>query len=248
MKIKKIHILSVLFVMFVYSPLHSQTCGFGCLGLSGIYGGYSYQFYKPDGINRYLNLRMLEIDLPDNKVNFKRGEGFRIGANLFRAQFDNYFLTAKGYYQFIKEQHESSEENPDGNPLFQSTLEMNHWGLGIDLGFPVFKFLSWKVVEGGVTFYTTDLNNVFDTPNIPLSEEKYSNIDINVGFYIGTGLIINVIPDYVSIEGSAFYNKVKVEDLINDDGNFLFGENSKYRIIEKGNLSATVQLNIGVPL
>ncbi len=32
----------------------SQAFGFGCLGFVSGYGGYSYQVYKPDGLNGYI--------------------------------------------------------------------------------------------------------------------------------------------------------------------------------------------------
>lgn len=237
-------LLVLLIILLPIGVINSQTCGFGCLGLSGVYGGYSYQFYKPDGLNKHLN--NLAAQFSNGKtINYERGEGFRIGANIFRAQFDNYFLTAKGYYQFLKEEQDIKRNNEFGNSVLSSTLEMNHWGLGIDVGVPLFKFLSWKIVEGGITFYTTDLAYEYNVET--LVTQSYESPDVNVGYYVGTGLIIELVPDYISLEGSAFYNQVSIDDLIDDEGNYLFGENSGMKIIEKGNLSATVQLNIGVP-
>ncbi len=239
-------IFPAVFLLAQSTAIYAQTCGFGCLGLSGVYGGYSYQFYNPEGLNKHLSSLAAQFN-NGKDLKYERGEGFRIGANIFRAQFDNYFLTAKGYYQFMKEEQDVSGINDQGNPYFSSKLEMNHWGLGIDLGVPLFKYLSWKVVEGGVTFYKADL--VYESELQDASSSyTYESSDVNVGYYVGTGLIIQIVPDYISIEGSAFYNKVKINDLINDSGEYLIGEGSKSSIMDMGNVSATLQVNIGVPL
>ncbi|MBN1300401.1 MAG: hypothetical protein JW995_04225 [Melioribacteraceae bacterium] len=236
-----------MFILFA-GKLSAQTCGFGCLGLSGFYGGYSVYSYKPDGVNARLNEILQQLNHTSSKIKFDQTEGFRIGANIFRAQFDHYFLTAKGYYQFYKEKQSLPKRGANGNSLLRSTLELNHWGIGIDLGIPVFSFLDWKIVEGGITFYTADLQNEFNFEPDLKETQKYSYTDVNVGYYLGTGIIIELIPDYISIEGSAFYNMVSIKDLVDDRSNFFLGENSDLKILDKASISGTVQLNIGVPL
>ena len=226
----------------------SQTCGFGCLGLSGFYGGFTYQNFEPTGLNNHLTDLAQQFAETSEKINFSSGKGFRIGANIFRAQFDSYFLTAKGYYQFIKEEKSISSFNSQKASQFKSTLEFNHWGLGVDFGIPISSVFNWKIIEGGVSFYTTDLVNEYELVDNSRLEDKFEQGDINVGYYIGTGLIVHIIKDFLSIEGTAAYNKVTIDDLIDANGNLLLGENSNASFLDKGNFSATLQLNFGVPL
>lgn len=244
---------SILIVLLVIGsmltiPTQGQTCGFGCLGLSGFYGGYTYQNYKTDELNKHLNILLEEFNYSGKKIDFSQGNGFRIGANIFRANFDTYFITAKGYYQFLSEDQALSEKGYDGAALFKSTLQLNHWAIGLDLGIPISRFFNWKVLEGGLTFYTAELNNNFNFEGQLVESRKYQHSDVNLGYFIGTGLILNIIPDYVSIEGGAFYNNVSIDNLIDDDGNYFYGEYSKSKILEAGGFSTSLQLNIGVPL
>lgn len=226
---------------------NAQTCGFGCLGLSGFYGGYSFQNYEPTGLNDHLSKLAQQFTSSQDEIKFNRGKGFRIGANIFRAKFSKYFLTAKGFYQFLKEEQTVSTSAGNENS-FKSVLELNHWGLGLDFGIPLARFLNWKIIEGGVTFYTTDLSNELNASDQEATENKFEHGDVNVGYYVATGLIIHIIKDYISIEGTAAYNQVTIEDLVDGDGNLLLGDNSSSSILDKGNFSATIQLNIGVPL
>ncbi len=241
-------IFSFILFLLLASHVNAQSCGFGCLGLSGAFAGYTMQEFKADGLNKQFSLWATENGYTGKPIEFKRMEGIRIGANIFRADFDNYFLTAKGFYQFLKEEKELPvEQNNNGNRL-NSELEMNYWGVGLDFGIPVFSFLNWKIVEGGVTFYNTDLkNSVTDSENNKI-EYKYSNSDVNVGYYVSTGLIIHLVKNYVSLEGSAVYNFVTVDNLQDDDGIDFVSSQVNKNLIAEGGLSATVQLNIGVPL
>lgn len=241
-------ILTISIVLAVSSVINAQTCGFGCLGLSGFYGGYSVEYYEPDGLNEALRETLLELDYKNSPMKFERGSGFRVGANIFRANFGDYFITAKGFYQFLKEQHELPEKGSNGVSILKSKLELNHWGVGVDFGIPLLKFLNWKIVEGGVTFYTAELVNEFNFDGVNTSEVKYDQPDVEVGYYVGTGLIIHIIRDYVSVEGSAVYKTFKFDELIDENGNLFPTDEVNSPLIQRGGLSATVQLNIGVPL
>ncbi len=242
---KKYTLLVVL--VLTSGSISAQTCGFGCLGLSGFYGGYSGQYYDMGTLNQLLNERLSEIGFVNGKMNFDSGYGVRIGANIFRAKFDDYFLTAKGYYQFLKEEQEVSENSNRNIILFNSKLELDHWGVGLDFGIPVLKVLDWKIVEGGLTFYRSKLENTLRVNDVTLSD-NYEEEKISVGYYLGTGLIIHLVKDYISIEGTAVYNNVDISNMINNQGDYLLDPQSGKSIMDKAGVTATVQLNIGVPL
>ena len=238
----------LVFVSISFSSVIGQTCGFGCLGLSGFYGGYSAQFYDMTTLNEMTNERLQDFGFANSEINFETGYGARFGANIFRAQFDNYFITAKGYYQFLKEE-KSVDEIIDSNPnSYNSKLELDHWGIGVDFGIPLFSMLDWKIVEGGITFYRSKLENTHRRNNEIVDHAQYEEEKINVGYYVGTGLVIHLIKDYISIEGTAVYNQVEIGNLVDDNGNYLFEPHSGKSIMDKAGVTATVQLNIGVPL
>lgn len=80
MFVNKIYYLFLFFMLFNnYSKINAQSFGFGCLGLSGIYGGYTLQEFNAEGLNKSLNL----YNSSNSKIDFKKSEGFRIGGIYF---------------------------------------------------------------------------------------------------------------------------------------------------------------------
>ncbi len=236
----------VIILLSPYNSAYSQTFGFGCLGLSGFYAGFSEQQYKVDGINQYIKLNYYG-PVPQSNIEFKNGTGYRIGANIFRAKFNNFFISAKGYYQFIKENHEQSANDQNSVIKNKYQLSLNHWGLALDVGVPLFPLVDFKVVEGGVIFNNIEfLHTTFRDEN-QLSEIKYEPQTNKVNYYIATGLIIHIIPDYISLEGTASYSFLKV-DQMDLKSELLTGPTKISNSVSKGGLMTTVQFNIGFPL
>lgn len=228
----------------------TQTCGFGCLGLSGIFVGYSFENYSADGLNQQLNSDLEKMGINDQRYNFRSGQGFRFGINIVRANFESYFFTVKGYYQFLEEEQvistlrQQSEENE-----LVSKFEMNHWAMGFDFGIPLVNFLDWKIVDGSIKFYNTQLINQVIVNNTVVEEAKFTTPKISVGYALGSGLVIHIIKDYISIEGTGMYNFTHVDYLTNDDNSNHFpDENSNTDLVNSGGFSGIIQLNIGIPL
>ncbi len=244
----------IFFTVFVYcgTALNAQSFGFGCLGLSGFYAGFSKQNYDNPGLNDYISQRINILDpsktIISNKIEFTQGTGYRIGANFFRAKWDKFFFSAKGYYQFLKESNEISAQlqNVDTREKYQ--LTMNHWGVGIDFGVPLFWILDWKIAEANVTFYNTEFSQETFLNNVSQGEIKFKPDKNNIGYFIGTGLILHLVPDYISVEGTAGFNIIQIDDLSNDSGITIPSASSSKKVIDKGNLSITLQLNVGFPL
>ena len=243
----------IFFTVFVCcgTALNAQSFGFGCLGLSGFYAGFSKQNYDNPGLNDYISQRINFLDpsktIIKDKIEFTQGTGYRIGANFFRAKWDKFFFSAKGYYQFLKESNEISAQlqNVDTREKYQ--LTMNHWGVGIDLGIPLFWILDWKIAEANVTFYNTEFSQETLLNNVSQGEIKFKPDKNNIGYFIGTGLILHLVPDYISVEGTAGFNIFQIDKLSNDSGITIPSVSSK-KVIDKGNLSITLQLNVGFPL
>ncbi len=238
-------------LLFIYSfNSFSQTFGFGCLGLSGFYAGITQQEYESKGIREYLFPESINNPEFNFKFDFKKATGYRVGANIFRAKFSKAFITAKGYYQFLKETHNRIINNGVNEESYIYTLSMNHWGVGLDLGFPIFSIIDFKFLEGHVTFINPEFSTeVLDVNNNIIGENKITTDKIKIGYFLGSGFIIHLIPDYVSVEATAGYSFFVVEKLYDENKNIVIPVEASYNhAINKSKFSATVQLNVGFPL
>jgi len=241
------YILLLLFLSASNTLINAQTFGFGCLGLSGFYGGFTQQSYIADGINEYVKMNYSgPRQIPG--ITFKQGTGFRIGANLFRAKMDFAFITLKGFYQFMKEEHQIDDEVQTNILKNNYRLSMNYWGVGLDFGIPLFSIIDWKIVEGGLTFYNSDFSYRILLNDEELTELKLSPETTKLGYYVGSGIILHLVRDYISIEGTAAYSIIRIDNMNNDSGDILLPTPSSKKALEKGGFTATVQLNIGFPL
>ncbi len=227
--------LTFIIIIVISSNVKSQTCGFGCLGISGAYIGYSYQKINLTDYNNNMNYEGKKFN------NFK---GVRFGSNLFRAKFNGYFLSVKGYYQNLTEEIKYS--GISSAPEYftaENKLAISGFGAGIDFGIPVLKYLDLKIAEIGINFYNATLTEKYTTSVINI-ENKFSNTGTDIGYYIGTGFILNVIKNYASIEGSIYYSYLKISKMVTDDGVKLW---EKDEFINSGNFGYTIQFNLGIP-
>lgn len=240
---KKI-LLIIIIVFNSYS--FAQTFGFGCLGLSGVYAGVSEYRYDVKGINDYLSKEKLS---ETENLKFNKGTGYRIGANLFRAKWEGFFISAKGYYQFIKEEIISRNSLTKLNEVYQTNknfqLNLNNWGIGIDFGTPIFKFLDFKILEGHVSYYTPELNIEYYENNNFISADKFEPEKMKITYFVGSGLILHLVQGYLSIEGTAGYNFLNIEKLKNQSNIFIGDANNNS--IKNAGWSYTLQINVGFP-
>ncbi|MBA4406113.1 hypothetical protein C0389_02445 [bacterium] len=251
MKLPLLKYFSVIILfLIITSNIQGQTFGFGCLGLSGFYAGISQESYDASGINNFLYpivAHQLNVsNQSSSPVKFEKGTGYRIGANLFRAKFNKVFVTAKGYYQFLKEEHSAKELISGSNNTTNHSLSLNHWGVGVDFGVNLFWILDWKVLEGNVTFFSADFTTEYLKDNVFVTDEKYNLDKTQIGYFVGSGLILHLVPDYLSLEGTVGFSFIKIESLKRVDslGNLTYINNA----VPSGGLNATIQLNVGFPL
>ncbi|NOG99903.1 MAG: hypothetical protein HND52_18240 [Ignavibacteriae bacterium] len=246
MKIKTGIILLLFSVLLSSSNLFAQSCGFGCLGLSGFYVGYTMHNYEADGLNKYL-----AENLSSNAVNdiptFSKGRGFRVGANFFRAHFDDFFFSAKGYYQFVDEHYDIKVEQISEIDKYNYKLQSDYFGIGVDFGIPLFKFVDWKIIEGGVNIYRTEVNIESFYLENKVSESEFEQKEAEVGYYVASGVIVHILKDYISIEGTASYNFFNGGDVEDKSSKLRITDNNT-NLIEKSGFAAAVQLNLGFPL
>lgn len=242
-------IYAVLFftVLLLCGSVNAQTCGFGCLGFSGIYAGYSFQFISADGFSDYVENEAMQGGYSGN-TKFDKAYGFRIGANLFRAKFDNYFLTLKGFYQFLGNTKTFNNNQLGGVIEDSFDLKLNYWGFAADFGVPIAenKF-DWKIAEAGITFNKIELETT-STFN-QSSEVKYlfENQSISTGYYVGTGFVIHFVKRYLSLETTAVYHSISVDEIYETNGESSYMDQINKTFYD-GGFGFNFQLNLDVPL
>ena len=76
--------------------------------------------------------------------------------------------------------------------------------------------------------------------------------DSEFGYSIGSGIVIEILGEYITLEGLAGYSKITINEMKMDDGTKLMkNENSSEEMnnfIADGGFNAVIQLNIGLPL
>jgi len=253
---KKNFFYTVIFLSVVLfnTNINSQTFGFGCLGFFGGYGGVVYQSYKADGLNQFVKYfnEMGPGTLDEPLQEYYGAVGYRVGVNFFRATWESGFiLTAKGYYQSLSRTREASETLIDGNKNNTFELDLKNWAVGIDFGYAITSFLSWKIVDGSINFNNVSLTNTKNSPE-GTDVSKYQSDSGVIGYSVGTGLIIFLIKDYISLEGFAGYTGLTIEKLNYEEGNRsllnALNEEENSNFIESGGFTGVIQINLGFPL
>jgi hypothetical protein len=253
MKVPLTVLAGLLFYICTAIPVYGQAVGFGCLGFVGGFGGYSFQRYNPTGLNNYIStynsLRNDSLSSPMGK--FGSATGYRVGLNFFRANIEGFILTTKGYYQFLSEKREATLETSTGSSSADFEVEMKNWGVGVDLGTSITKALSWKVIDAALLYSSAVFSDTRNYANAVTEVNKYSSEASTFGYSIGTGFILELIDEYVSLEGLAGYTVFNI-DKVQSNGNYLsVDERSSApmnNFIESGGFNAVLQLNIGFPL
>lgn len=247
------YIIFFLTIVLFSTNINSQTFGFGCLGFFGGYGGAAYQSYKADGLNQFVKYfnEMKSNTIDDPLQEYYGAVGYRVGVNFFRATWESGFiLTAKGYYQSISRTRAATETLPDGTSNYEFELELKNWAVGIDFGYDITNFLSWKIVDGALNFNTVSFINTINTSG-ETNINKYKSDPNVLGYSVGTGIIISIIKDYISLEGMAGFTDIKIETINYEEGNKFFDDFPKSNdtnFIQSGGFTAVVQLNVGFPL
>jgi len=233
--------------------LISQSFGFGCLGFPGGFGGYSYQKYKPAGLNDYI--KVFNLNRKDSLSNplddFGQTRGYRVGLNFFRKKFSSVFITAKGFYQTLNEKQQAVEQLASGSVSTTYEVKLTNWGVGVDLGVPIISILNWKIIDAALTYNRAKFSNTQNYPGAVTIVKNYES-DFEFGYSVGTGIIIEILGEYITLEGSAAYSKFSISEMKMSDKTLLtINENSTEvmkNFISDGGFNAVVQLNIGIPL
>jgi hypothetical protein len=242
-----------LFIVINSSEINAQSFGFGCLGLVGGYVGYSYQVYKPTGLNTYIQtFNLLRKDSLQGKMsNFGKSSGYRVGINFYRADLRGFILTAKGFYQNLTEENTASLVSADRTSNTSFDFNLKSWGIGFDLGTSITHSLSWKVLDASLLFNSAQFTNTTNYPGETIVNTFKTDKQI-LGYTVGTGFIFAIIGNYVSLEGFAGYTYLNIGSVKQDNGSYLtVSESSNAEMknfIDTGGFNGVIQLNIGFPL
>ncbi len=246
-------IIVIVSLTFTFVTVNAQSFGFGCLGLVGGYGGYNYQQYQPGILETYVNqFNTNSLASGGEQLDkFGKAEGYRLGLNFFRAKFSGFFITAKGYYQQLAESHEGSLNSRAGVFNYDYDLKLKSWGVGLDVGIPIFNGLHWKILDGALLINSARLTETVNS-FAGTSVQKFNNDKTELGYSVGSGFVVEVLKNYISIEGIVAYSYLKIDKMSTDE-NFQFKDlidspDANEPFIKSGGFNAVLQLNVGFPL
>ena len=163
-----------------------------------------------------------------------------------------FLLQRKGFYQTLNEKHQAVEQLASGIS-YQRTYEvkLTNWGVGVDLGVPIISILNWKIIDAALTYNRAKFSNTQNFPGAVTIVKNYES-DFEFGYSVGTGIIIEILGEYITLEGSAAYSKISIGEMKMSDKTILtINENSTETMksfINDGGFNAVIQLNIGIPL
>jgi len=243
----------IFFIITNIGAYAQQKIGFGCFGMVGAFGGYSYQAYNADGLNGYIKAfnaaRKDSLSHPMDKFRFSTG--YRVGINFFRASLKGLVITTKGFYQSNTESHSASLASASGDCTILYELNMNSWGLGFDLGASIFKPLVWKVLDASVLFNNVEYKQTNNFPDAVTIVDRYKE-DSNLSYNLGTGFILSLIQNYLSLEGTIGYSIMEIKSLKNDENKKLpvdeKSDTEMDNFLKSGGLNAVLQVNISIPI
>lgn len=250
--IKTVLILTITGVLTI--SINAQQFGFGCLGLVGFYGGIEVQQYKPNDLNEYVRSYndINKLSLQDEMGEFGRAVGYRIGFNVVRASVSGFVFTVKGYYSTLSETKSATEIVSTGLSNRSLRMRMNSFGAGIDFGTKIIGGLSWKVVDAEAQFATLHLRETVSIPDGATTVQEFGNDDRTITFIIGSGFILNILSNYLTLEGTVGYTFASMGKLKNSETNGYFPETVSGNIpleksINEGGVNMSMQINLGFP-
>lgn len=230
-------------------PVQAQTCGFGCLGLSGIYGGYTFQEFDNKSLNERLQFHWSNTNIPPQELDFSKIQGFRVGANIIKAQFSYISFGIKGFYQFMKANKEFELFVNSDKVRENYKMDLSYWGLGVDFGFALLRdVIDIKLVDAGVTLHQPTFTWSSYIANVQQFEYKYVAEDIQLNYYAGSGLILHIVPDYISLEGTAFISFFELDNLQNEESGEGLLLTQEQLVKKTETINYSLQLNLGFPL
>jgi hypothetical protein len=247
----------ILFIIISHSSFtEAQTFGFGCLGFVGGFGGFTYQEYNPSGLNEFIAYNNELESTIDPVDEYHSSTGYRVGLNFFRGTFENKIIvTAKAFYQYLSNKKKGTIGVGVNDDNYSIDLSIKNWSIGFDVGWEFTKVVSWKILDGSLNFNNVTFTQTTDLPGETIVNKYESDTGV-FGYSIGTGIIVAMIKDYISVEGLAGYTYLVIDDVYDETGNAFLNplavlhtqQSNANKFIESGGFTAVIQLNVGFPL
>ena len=100
-----------------------------------------------------------------------------------------------------------------------------------------------------MNFNNVSVTETTDLRGEPTIVNKYKSDSGVIGYSVGTGIIVAILKDYISIEGLAGYTHLVIDNAYDNNGKPLLNPSSNYdKFIDSGGFTAVIQLNVGFPL
>ncbi|MBI2416712.1 MAG: hypothetical protein HYV28_02215 [Ignavibacteriales bacterium] len=246
---------AAIFVIVFQISTFSQEFGFGCFGLLGGFVGYEMQNYEPAGLNSYIDSynTYYQDSLQAPLGKFRQLRGLRLGVNFFRHSFSGLLFTLKGHYSTLNEKNKATRLLSDNTKsIFNTEMRLQEIGLGFDIGMPITEELNWKLFDATFIYYKATFTSELNTSKGTRDNMSFTNKNNLITYGLGSGFIMNVIRNYVSLEGTVSYVNLIVVEMETGDKvritkpvtNEIIGT----KIIKSGGINLLIQLNIGLPM
>ena len=247
-------LLFLILTFYASEELFAQEFGFGCFGLVGGYAGYETQIVHADGLNNYINaFNTMRADSMESPLSlFDELKGFRFGLDVYRLKYVGFAVKFKSYYQRLSAKKQTLVTLSQGVRQ-NNSLEfvMNNFAIGADVTTPITRMITWKILDVGMILNTASFIKTINTSTTTFESKDYKSVETSLGYSIGTGFILNIIEDYISLEGTAAYSFFSVRRLRSGSFEYLTVTETNPAIMDigvnNGGLNTLIQFNIGLP-
>jgi len=205
---------------------------------SGIHGGYGFQKFSAEGLNRYTKIYNKNID------EFGFATGFKFGINLFQVLVDEWVIGMRLSYHILKEEHSATGSVAGGIVRRDYDLTLKSFQTGFSFAYYASKHLDIKIADLTLTFNSADLETRVEQPFLPTEQEEFESVENPIGFSAGSGFTVYIIPPYLSIEGSIGYSFFSIDRMRGFPSIEIAWDTD---FIDGGGLYAFAQLNIVIP-
>ncbi|MDP2301588.1 MAG: hypothetical protein Q8N03_04065 [Ignavibacteria bacterium] len=254
-KQKYVIVTIALFLIVTTKNSYSQEFGFGCLGFVGGFVGFESSAFKPNDFNNYVSdfNETRKDTLSQQLDSFGDAKGFRFGINFFRHNYNGLLITLKSSFSSLNQKNNAAFLSNNLTFTHSYDLQLQNFAIGVDFGTSISSLLDWKVIDAALILNRTKLTRTRNSPNQSSQIDNYSAEKIAIGYTLGSGFILKIVSDYISLEGSIGFTFFEVGRMKNSENNsyLTYRESSDVpmeKFIKAGGLSGIIQLNLSFPL
>jgi len=244
------------FIIFSSSAYSQDDClGMGSVSrfmFGGLNAGYGFQQFSAEGLNHYISVYNLNRpNLTQKMDEFGNAKGFWFGLSPFKIAIINWAVGLKFSYSILNETNEAVGTVSGETATREYELKLKTFQVILAFEYYLSENFAFKVADIGITFTSADFYNRLNQTGEQEVEQKLTSVDNTLGVNIAAGLIISIVPEFISIEGTVGYSYFYINEMEFDNGVLLQeDENSTdemFNFINSGGIFAFISLNIGIP-